>query len=335
MLGGLNAFSAGGYAGTPIANVSPVELRRTERQAHNAPPREDLHWNHPIPMLLTPLGQRHYVMQFDSDSRENARRWAELPPLLGANRFDRWKPSAVPLAMGPNGQLLLAAQLFGKGRVMAFAGDTTWRWRAYGFEEEHQTFWRQVVLWLAKMEGGGSGTSWITVENNRLFPGDTAKFQIFLRSETGEEVRNFPATATVLKSDNSTETVPLVEENGIPTGSFRSTEFSGDYLIRAEAMLEGVARPATARFLVQNRNLELDNPIAYPKLLADVSTLTNGKSVAPEKLGTLIEDLIRQSNELVEKRETKRTLFDSWALLLTFIGVLTLEWFFFFFLGLA
>lgn len=335
MLGGLNAFSAGGYAGTPIAAISPVELRRTERQAPNAPPRDDLHWNHPISMLLTPQGQRHYVMQFDVDPKENARRWAALPPLLGANRFDRWKPGVIPLAVGPNGQLLLGSQLSGKGRVLAFAGDTTWRWQMYGFGEEHKTFWRQVALWLAKMEGGGSGTCWITVENNRLFPGDTAKFQIFLRSETGDEVRNFPATATVLKSDNTTEAVPLVTENGIPTGSFRSTDFSGDYLIRAETTLNGEAKQATARFLVQNRNLELDNPVAYPKLLADIAALTDGKSVPPEQLGALIEDLIRQSNELVEKRETKRTLFDSWTLLLAFIVVLMLEWFLRKYWGLA
>jgi uncharacterized membrane protein len=335
MLGGLNAFSAGGYAGTPIATVSPVELRRPERQVPHASLREYLHWNHPIPMLLTPQGQRHYVMQFDADPKENVRRWAALPPLLGANRFDRWKPGVVPLAMGPNGQLLLGSQLSGKGRVLAFAGDTTWRWQMYGFGEEHKTFWRQVVLWLAKMEGGGNGTCWITVENTRLFPGDTAKFQIFLRSETGEEVRNFPATATVLKSDNTTEAVPLVMENGIPTGSFRSTDYSGDYLIQAEAMLNGEAKQATARFLVQDRNLELDNPVAYPKLLADISALTGVKSVPPEQLGALIEDLIRQSNELVEKRETKRTLFDSWTLLLVFIGVLTLEWFLRKYWGLA
>ena len=335
MLGGLNTFSAGGYFGTPIANVSPIELRRADRQASNAPLREDLHWTHQIPMLLTPQGQRHYVMQFDADPKENARRWAELPPLLGANRFDKWKPAAIPLAMGPNGQILLVSQLSGNGRVLAFAGDSTYRWMYAGKDEEHKTFWRQVVLWLAKMEGGGSGTCWITVENNRLFPGDTAKFQILLRSEDGEEVRNFPATATVLKSDNTTEPVPLVSENGIPTGSFRSTEYSGDYSIHAEAMLDGEAKQATARFLVQSRNLELDNPVAYPKLLADISTITDGRSVPPEQLNTLMEDLIRQSDKLVETRETKRTLFDSWTFLLTFIGVCTLEWFLRKYWGLA
>jgi len=257
MLGGLNAFSAGGYADTPLTYVSPVVLRRMERQKPNAPPRTDLHWDqtHPIPMLLTEQGQRHYVMQFDAEPAVNARRWAELPPLLGANRFEQIKPGATVLAMGPNWQILLASQLSGLGRVLAFAGDTTYRWRTYGFEEEHKTFWRQVVLWLAKMEGGGSGTCWITVENNRLMPGDAAKFQVFLRDESGEEVRDFQATAKVLKSENTTEKVPLVMENGIPTGTFRSTEFSGDYFIQVEAIYNDEAKQATARFLVQDRSL--------------------------------------------------------------------------------
>ena len=337
MLGGLNAFAAGGYAETSLAAVSPVVLRRADRQPLDAPTREDIHWSatHPIQMQLTPQGQRHYVMQFEPEPQLNARRWAQLPPLLGANRFQQVKPGATVLAVGPNGQILLVSQLFGTGRVLAFAGDSTYQWRYHGFVEEHQTFWRQVVLWLAKMEGGGSGTAWISVENNRLFPGDTAKFQVFLRSEAGEEVRGFPATASVLKSDNTIESVPLVLENGIPTGSFRSTDFSGDYQIQAEAILDGEPKQATARFLVQDRSLELDNPVAYPKLLADIAAITGGRSVPPEQLGALIEELLKQSDELVEKRETKRTLFDSWYLLLAFIIILATEWFLRKYWGLA
>jgi hypothetical protein len=177
------------------------------------------------------------------------------------------------------------------------------------------------------MEGGGSGTAWITLENDRLFPGDTAKFQVFLRSEEGEYLKDFPTKVTVLKSGNTTETVALVSEDGIPTGSFRSTEFSGDYRIQAEVEYKGETKQATARFLVQDRNLELDNPVPYPKLLSDISTITGGKSVPPEQLGKLIESLIQQSDELVEKRETKRTLFDTWYLLIGFILILATEWF--------
>ena len=331
MLGGLNAFDAGGYDKTPIAGISPVELR----QPPGVAPKTAMHLPEtlPLPMRLTEQGKRHYVMQFDAEPTVNEQRWEQLPPLLGANRFDRarsrdgLKPGAILLAAGPNGHSLLVSQMAGTGRVLAFAGDTTWRWRYHGFVEEHKTFWRQVVLWLAKMEGGGNGTCWIVVENNRLFPGDTAKFQIFLRSVAGEEVRDFPATATVAKSNGTTETVPLVLENGIPTGSFRSTDFSGDYLIQAEAMLAEEMKQATARFLVQSRNLELDNPVAYTDLLKTISAKTGGKSVPPEQLGTLIEELMTKSKELVEKRETKQTLFDSWKVLLAFCAFLSAEWF--------
>ena len=100
-------------------------------------------------------------------------------------------------------------------------------------------------------------------------------------------------------------------------------------------MFEGEIKQASARFLVQDRNLELDNPVAYPKLLADIAALTGGRSVPPEQLGALIEDLLRQSDELVERRETKRTLFDSWGLLLLFISILSLEWFLRKYWGLA
>jgi hypothetical protein len=329
MLGGLHAFAAGGYADTPLAEVSPVELNRSGRQPLDLPIRQDIHWSpaQPIPIQLTEQGRRHFVMRLDTNLAVNDLHWAKLPPLLGANRWDKLKPGAALLAAGPDGQKLLASQMFGLGRVLAFAGDSTYRWRLSGFVEEHKTFWRQVVLWLAKMEGGGSGDCWITLENNRLFPGDTAKFQDFLRSADGEEIRNFSAKATVLKSDNNTEPVTMVMEEGIPTGSFRSTEFSGDYVIQVEAVHNGEVKTADARFLVQNRNLELDNPVAYPKLLSDMSASTGGKSVPPEQLGALIDDLIRQSNELVEKRETKRSLFDSWLLLSAFVLILAAEWF--------
>ena len=335
MLGGLQAFGAGGYADTELARISPVELRRADRQLPGEAIRTDVHWSsvQPIPMSPTDLGRRHYIMQFDADPRVNEQRWAALPPLEGANRFDRvrprdgLRPGAVLLAEGPLGQSLLAMQMAGSGRVLAFAGDSTYRWRLYGFEEEHNTFWRQIVLWLAKMEGGGAGTCWVTLESNRLFPGDTAKFQIFMRSEAGEEVRNFPATATVVKPGSTTESVALVLEDGIPTGSFRSTDFAGDYTIQVEAVHEGEVKQATARFLVLDRNLELDNPVAFPKLLADMAALTEGESVPPEQLVALIEKLLVQSDELVERRETSRSLFDTWTLLLLFISILSLEWF--------
>jgi hypothetical protein len=334
MLGGFHAFAAGGYAETPLAEVSPVELRTVDRQPLDAPIRTDIHWSDsmPLPIHLTPEGRRHYVLRLDPNPEKNTELWKNLPPLLGANRFDKIKPGASVLAEGAEEQKLLVSQLFGLGRVLAFAGDSTYRWRLAGFAEEHKRFWRQVVLWLAKMESVMEGDCWITLDNVRLLPGDTAKFRIFLQSPDGNEIRNFSATAMVTKPDGSEERVALADEEGTPAGSFHSTDIAGDYTIRVEASHESLPpespmRQAAARFMVYDRNLELDSPAAYPQLLRSLSEQTGGRSAAPEQLGTLLDELLKKSDELVEKRETKQSLFDSWTLLLAFITVLCLEWF--------
>ncbi|MDR3198226.1 MAG: hypothetical protein LBU34_10205 [Planctomycetaceae bacterium] len=335
MLGGFHAFAAGGYADTPLADISPVELRNVDRQPLDAPIRQDIHWSSiiPIPLILTPEGRRHYVLRLIMNPEKNAELWTRFPPLLGANRFDKLKPGAVLLATGPENQKILVSQLFGLGRVLAFAaGDSTYRWALAGFVEEHKRFWRQVVLWLAKMESVMEGDCWITTDQVRFLPGESVKFHVFLQSPDGNILRNFTATATVTKPDGNQEQVVLVDEDGTPTGSFRSTDTAGDYTIRVEVSHESLppdapTRQATARFMVYDRNLELDSPVAYPQLLRNISELTGGRSAAPEQLGSLLDELIKKSEELVEKHETKQSLFDSWGLLLAFALILCFEWF--------
>ena len=77
-------------------------------------------------------------------------------------------PGAVVLAdAGPDKPLLVAAD-YGEGRVMAFAGDSTWRWWMHGFESAHKRFWRQVVLWLAQKDQAQEGNVWIRLPSGGL-----------------------------------------------------------------------------------------------------------------------------------------------------------------------
>ena len=82
--------------------------------------------------------------------------WVALPPLDGANLIDRreLKPNAEVLAEADDVQQhpLLVAGQSGDGRVLAFAGDSTWHWQMQGFGDAHRRFWRQCVLWLAKKD---------------------------------------------------------------------------------------------------------------------------------------------------------------------------------------
>ena len=94
------------------------------------------------------------------------------------NRFLDIGPKGVVLADtgGERGRPLLVSQDHGLGRVLAFAGDSTWHWWMRGYETAHKRFWRQVVLWLAHKEQTGEGKVWVKVENRQVAPGDRVEF---------------------------------------------------------------------------------------------------------------------------------------------------------------
>ena len=134
MLGGLNNFGPGGYDNTPLAKLLPVRMDRLERQESNESVRSDLQRPGPLKMRPTSLGRTHFALMLAGNPQENDALWSKLPALDGASKLQPREPGAVVLADAGEDVPLLIEQSFGDGRVMAFAGDTTWRWRMQGFE---------------------------------------------------------------------------------------------------------------------------------------------------------------------------------------------------------
>ncbi len=190
MLGGFHSFWPGGYQKTPLADVLPLEARPVDqlsRQDFDAKIREDLHLK-PVPLpdgfgpgktgiKMLPDPRFGYEAPMRLGTREqNRQAWEKLPPLEGANKFEALKPAARPLAVTGDGKPLLVASEPGNGRVLAFAGDTTWHWVMQGFENEHKRFWRQVVLWLAKKDESDEQKVWIKLQQRRFSPGAKIEF---------------------------------------------------------------------------------------------------------------------------------------------------------------
>ncbi|HEX3602386.1 MAG TPA: hypothetical protein VHU84_19685, partial [Lacipirellulaceae bacterium] len=66
MTGGYHSFGPGGYRGSPLADVLPIEIGPAQRQAFNEPLRQDVQLPGPLRMRpALPLGARHPVMQID------------------------------------------------------------------------------------------------------------------------------------------------------------------------------------------------------------------------------------------------------------------------------
>lgn len=147
--GGYNAFGAGNYQETPLAEVLPVTM---------GGPR-DGHVEEPFVPRLTDVGRDHLVFR----GCEEFFTGVDAPGKLdGANRVAGLKRNAEALAVHPaeqagGGPLPVAAvHRYGGGRVMAFTGDTTWKWKfgmaTQGLDSPYYRFWRQSVRWLAATE---------------------------------------------------------------------------------------------------------------------------------------------------------------------------------------
>ncbi len=351
MIGGYHSFGPGGFRSSPLADVLPMEIGPAQRQEFGEPVRQDVQLPGPLHMRpAPPLGMRHPVMQLQgtgfsvqgSGKNSNAgpepqslNPWTQLPPLDGANRFERGelKPNAQVLAEAddPQKHPLLVAGQSGEGRVLAFAGDSTWRWQMGGFGEAHRRFWRQCVLWLAKKDEHTEGRVWVKLAGRRVARGTRVDFNVGADSPQGEPVATAKFDVSVQSPDGRSESVrPTKTADGWAT-TFRDTTKPGDYRIAVKAK-DGTAELGTAeaRFLVPNQDMELDRPAAEPTLMAQLAEMTKpagGAALAAEELPDLLKRLAAKPPELKQEVVAKVTYWDTWPFFLIFVGLLGGEWY--------
>ncbi|TWT96795.1 hypothetical protein Pla108_25690 [Botrimarina colliarenosi] len=328
MIGGRQSFGPGGHRDT-LGDVLPITPGRAERQALDAAMREDVHL--PGPLRMIPTG-RHPITELGS-GRAGADFWAELPPLDGANRLGAdLKPNAQVIAAtdGPRPQPLLVIGQPGLGRVLAFAGDTSWRWVLGGHREAHQRFWRQAVLWLAKKDDDPGATVYIDLASRRVPAGSRLDLVAGVRAADEGAADPIRYEATVTRPDGRPVGLPLPGGGLRAAGVFTDTAEPGDYRVQVTAS-RGDAKigDAQSRFHVPRRDLELERPGAEPDTLARLAQATEadgGRTLALEELPTLLAELAAKSPE--ERREVvaRTTLYDKWPLLLVFAGLITTEW---------
>jgi len=329
MLGGQQSFGGGGYQRTPLAKVLPLEMGPHERQTLGEPPRADLHWPGPLAMRpAEPLGRRHYIMHL-APSTENDAAWQKLPPLAGANRLTP-RPTAKVLADSGADRPLLIVDDAGNGRVMTFAGDTTWRWPMYGFAGEHRRFWRQTILWLAKKDQAENGSVFIRLAQRRFAPNARVEFEVGATTPTGDPVEQATFTAFVVAPDGSRRPATLETRGNETSATFSATQLAGDYTIEVEAQgPAGSLGDARARFLVFDQDLELDNAAADPTLVASLAKITEsagGKTAPPESLPEVLEELRQKRASFDVELQERVTLWDTWPFFLLLVGLMCTEW---------
>ena len=231
-------------------------------------------------------GREAFCLAIGGRAAENAAIWARsLRAWTGQINSRELAPGAVVLALRP-ADSALAAQQYGDGRVMAFAGDSTWRWQLHGFEAAYKRFWRQIVLWLAKKDQAGEGSVWIRLDERRLQPVAAREFTAAPQNPSGEPVKDAEFKAEIVLPDGRAAPSISLRQDDRESGSFRDTMTAGDYAIEVKATQKGQELGSSrARFLVSPQDSELDNAAADGDAMNTLAELSGGESVAPEDLG--------------------------------------------------
>lgn len=157
MIGGSKAFTAGGYFGTDITDVLPVDI---PPPFHPVKPLDEQDFQ----ARLTPDGLTHPVTRLAFDGDENRRLWKNLPKLEGLNTSIGLRKDGISLLAHPSlkhrGKTMpvVALREVGKGRTMVFMTDSSWFWKLPfsaqrgGDSMSYNKFWLSAIRWLIKDE---------------------------------------------------------------------------------------------------------------------------------------------------------------------------------------
>src|SRR5262249_39686124 len=147
MLGGRSSFGPGGWSNTDVAGILPTIMHPGDGQME---PENGLK------VIPNTRGLDSYILRLGPNAVESRRLCESLPPIPRATRLGPPKPGVYLFAQAPDREPLMVGQEAGKGRTLAFAGET-WVWARASEESQlaHRKFWRQAIFWLLHKEDQG------------------------------------------------------------------------------------------------------------------------------------------------------------------------------------
>ena len=330
MLGGYYSFGPGAYRESSLAAVLPIEMEVFERQEVGAelPIRKVFHLDREVGMKpaithpLTTIGNTDKI-------------WQQLPSLRGANLFQGVKPAGQIILNSDRDEPLMVTTQYGLGRVVAFAGDSTWQWARNGYGDTLRRFWRQNILWLARRENLQQRDVWLKLEQRRFVPGSEISF------EMGVDVIGSDAPApeslrwevTLLSADGE-KAVSVSRREGVWNGRMDDLETPGEYKLVAEVLRDNTSLgQAQVSFQIVDNQPERHNPLADFQQFSRLSEMTaeqGGEVVTPEELPEALQKIIdKASQEQVEVQvswQLGATTSSAWFLLTLISLLFTSDW---------
>jgi hypothetical protein len=191
------------------------------------------------------------------------------------------------------------------------------------------------MLWLANKDELMRRDVWVRLPRRRFRPGETIPVQAGARADNGDVLEQAEMSARLLREGMEPRPISLVRSDEDWSAEVEELAEAGDYTVEVTAKLEGEPiGEATARFQVQELDLELADPAANPQQLSVLAAMTEsagGRAIPAEQLPDLFRQLREKPPEMEIEVEQKwrfgDSRFDSSLFLLVFVSLLTAEWF--------
>jgi len=324
LLGGRSAFAEGGYVGTALSDLMPVDMEVSTRSEE-----ERLMTVTAVP---TAEGLRHPALQVAANDSLVAQRWRTLPPLTTVNLLARAKPAASVLLQGRYGEQaltrpLLVTQRFGGGRVMALGAQDDWLWQMHADiavnDSTHELLWRQMLRWLVndvpdRVE---------VVTDDESAPGEAVALRAIVRDSGFVRRNGATVIAAVTGPDGVSQEVPLnwaVDRDGEYSASFvpaggglhqvqvRTAE--GTVSVASAPSFINVIEPVEEFFGAERRD----------GLLEQLARETGGRTFTPQQALDVVRDLTYSPSGATSVR--RLDLWDAPLVLLLLLTMLGAEW---------
>jgi hypothetical protein len=321
MLGGFNTLGPGGYAGTPVAKILPVDVRKADAQTLDA-----------VQLAPTRDGLDHTILSFGPRD-ETRQTWKTLPPISGYTKISDTKPGAKVLVKSPKGDPILVIQEVERGRTAVFAADTTWRWifNKGKYARYHKAFWRQLTQWLTKSGYGGAGGGlWVETDRLRYLTGDTPVLTV---RAGGKQVAGCEIAAAI-EGPGMKLRMPIGKGAGqYVLGLPKPAKQPGSYAVTATATpppnAPAAVKPLTAntKFVVQELDIENANPGADPETLRAIAAAhEDGRFFSREEADKAFARLLERREVSTLSKTTRKELWDNLFVYIGLAGLLCVEW---------
>ncbi|HEX4086388.1 MAG TPA: glutamine amidotransferase [Chthoniobacteraceae bacterium] len=313
LLGGDAAWSAQGFAATPLKQLLPVQ------RDWNTPVREG-----EFKATLTREGEAHPALQ------SLVKKWTHPMPVLSIYPGSRPTAGATTVFTADNNPLVVT-QRFGQGKVAAILSNSLWRWQLEpGQQDEYLSFWDGLLQWLMPQASNlDAFTLDLSADAEQLFMGDTLQL-----------------TARAGGSRAATESVPVNVEIQTPDGrkvpyAMQASAGNGQaapiYTANYRADASGMCT-AVATATVDGRRVESPafsfyvkpfTPETSPRpqdvaLLEQLSRVSGGQFCDPGQLDQVLSNLGIKSSE--QERVTYSTRWNTSYILAALMLLLTTEW---------